>query len=204
MSEADYFDTDAFRAWAAKGAVDFTDDEIEAAQEEVVERLEAWARTAWQEREATETFDVGLRGYVLGNLPVVSVDGVTLDGEAVGVDAYVPDLTAGILWYDTSAFRASSAFSAHQAIAVSYTYGYDAVPRSVVRSCMAATATLLPHVAEQKKGKIPDNTTEYVTEGATFVIQPGDGEEPWPWDAVASRDIRNYWGPHRPLTVGRI
>ncbi len=206
---ADYFSVAEFRAYAgdARGAR-LDESTILAYQEEVIERLEEWAYSAWPNvnpdatpeevaaggvsvapRSITEGAKYGQGTVELSRVPVIAI--TTPDPEMLGGYTVAPN--SGLL------YEAMTDTGAVGLATVSYTYGYTTCPRSIKRPCMMAVASMA--VAEGGPG-IPANVERYSTEGTTFDFAvatiPGEVDEPWPWDRTASLLVRTRWQRHRP------
>lgn len=207
----DYFTRAEFDA--AFPAHGYTGAQVDAAQAEVIEALEKWAHSAWpnvtgtdgdgtaaNKRTATDTFDGGEDTFTLSHVPVDSITSVTVDETALTTDAYY-------LYAEEAQVVGATELGLYpRGVVVVYRYGYGLTPWSIKRTAMQATKALLEEQKGAKAGsKIPPRTSQYSTEGTTFVF--GDNDKPvmpWPWDENASRDVRAYWESEKPIMVGAI
>lgn len=214
----DYFTRAEFREYAndpAGASERYSNADIDRAQAEVIERLEAWAHTAWPNvtgangdgtaaarRATSETLDAYDAQLVLAAYPIVAPLTAFTAGD--------PPTTVPLTSYDVHPERGLIEFGSELEVrlprhyVVTYSYGYTATPMSIKRPAMQATKTLLDR-GEGRSG-IPPNVRTYTTETATFEFdeEPDQPYKPWPWDESASRDVRSFWLPNRAPTVGAI
>lgn len=207
----DYFTREALRA--KYPTLTASDADIDAAQAEVIERLEAWARSAWPNvtgsagngtaataRSATEVHDGGRADFlVLDRIPVLAVSALTSEGIAVAASSYSLYLEEGIVQFEAL----SAVGFSRRGISITYTYGFTSTPQSVKRAVMQASKSLLSTGGD---ARIPANVRSYSTETTTFEIEAERSEQtqPWPWDENASEGIRSYWARERPLLAGAL
>lgn len=215
--DTSYFTRAEFRAYANDpddGSPRYTDDDIDRAQIEVIERLERWARSAWptvstatppvagdgaaeSARSVTETHDGGGAVILLDRVPVISpLTTFEIDGAAVDADAYTLGDDQGVITLD-SATKAGAGI-----ITVTYNYGAVVTPQAIKRPAMRAAQSLLD--SEGGRSRIPRNVREYRTEQTTFVMTDDRPRAPWPWDLDASEDVRTWWDPERPRYVAFV
>lgn len=169
--------------------------DISRSHDEVVARLEAWARSAWVPRSTTQT-EIGWNPLVLlSRQPLRSITTFTADGDTV--TDYDVDAGGLVRWLDWSNDRVPRFFSP-ATISVTYSYGFDAPGWEVKRPCIQAAESLLGK--QEGRSRIPKNVTAYRTEGTSFDLSRdvGSRTRPWPWDPYASNDIRQFWEPFRP------
>lgn len=195
--DEDYFSVDEFRATTGDRSVPFVfdDEDILLNQQEVVERLERWAKTSWRIRDGSWTTVNRYPDILLPHVPIIpgSVS-VTLDGTAL-TDIAVDLLGGRVTWgiWDVPPLLDNIV----GLWAVTYQYGFDDVPRSVSRPCMQATESLMR--LQEDRSKIPRNATKYSSERTDITTGRRGAIQPWPWDARASDDLRAWWQSFRPV-----
>lgn len=208
----DYFTRAEFLEFAGdpEGAK-YGDDAIDRAQDEVIEALESWAHSSWPNvpevgpedgdgtaaapRSTTETFDGDVAEVTLENVPVIEATTITIGDTELDVtefDVYGSESIVGF---------GSNVGSGRRAIVVEYTFGHTSTPWAIKRPVMQATKSLLD--GQPGKSKIPARTSRYQT-GSTTIERDTTSTDvkPWPWDDDASKAVRSYWGPFRPVNVG--
>jgi hypothetical protein len=187
----------------------YSDDAIDAAQSEVIERLEKWAKTAWPNvdpeaettdgvttvpRSTVERHPAGRAAIFLYKLPVIEVTSLDVAGTDVASNLYA-----------ISPAQASVAFVAAPlgVVNVAYTYGHTSTPATIRRAAMLATASLLSKPGKKAASKLPGNVVRYSTEGATLDLAADNNPvKPWPWDITSSGLVYSFWNAERPLMVG--
>lgn len=199
---ADYFTEDDFREVVHDSTSPYRYEtaDIDRAQEEVIDRLERYARTSWTARARTQTERSTAPLLLFDRVPVLAVTSVTLDGTAFTLSDLEMHFAIGrIRWGDWS-IPGSPRLSTPGLVSIIYTYGFDyaagAVPWSIRRPCIQASRTLLD--GEEERGKIPRNTLRYSSERTDLTLGRRGAGKPWPWDSGASDDIRTYWDSSRP------
>lgn len=206
----DYFTRAQLRA--KYPALNVSDAQIDDAQAEVIDRLEAWAKSAWPNvtgtagdgtaavaRSATEVHDGGAAMIVTDRVPIIAISALTSEGIPVVASSYALYPEEGAL-----AFTAISAVGySRRAVSITYTYGRLLTPALVKRAVMQAAYSLL---FTGGTSRIPANVRSYTTESTTFEIESERGEktQPWPWDENASESIRSWWERDRPMLVGSL
>lgn len=227
----DYFTRAEFRAWAGDtGEVPHYDDsDIDDAQAEVIDRLEAWGKTSWANvtgvagdgtaavyRVAAELVS-GAGTLVLSRIPVHEFTSLTIEGATDVLDAagYRADLDAGIVRIGVDVWGWPVAVLdplfgleiRRPRFAAVYSYGWGACPRSVKTSAMAATRSRIDGWNRRPGGaqgtRIPSNTRRLSSSRADLEFDEKaatDPTPPWPWDAAASGEIVSYWEGRRPRT----
>lgn len=195
---ADYFTVDQFRAKVndTKSPPKFGDDDIAEAHDDVVDRLENWARTAWQVRSTSIDVYVSEPQIILHHLPVVAVTEFLSNGVEADPDRYVLDTSSGILrWGDWT--WGMPELQPREHVQLTYTYGYATVPLWLRNSCIKAARSLL--MGEEGRSKVPGNVSSYGTERAQVQFRADRGLiRPWPWDERQSQYVRSAWEQHRP------
>jgi head-tail adaptor len=182
VARTDYFTRAEFRAFA-KDTDDpprYADGDIDDAQDEVIDRLEEWARTSWARVDPdsddgdgvahayrSETERVQADAVILlRRRPLVEVTSFTIvaaGGDVFDVDAssYLTDFRAAILRLvqpgDFSAYLSSQGeivvpwpTSLPSEFEIVYTYGWGTTPRAVKVPAMMATRTRMAGVVDSK------------------------------------------------------
>lgn len=201
---ADYFTEAEYRAVTGdtKSPYEAEAEDIDRAQEEVIERLEGWARSAWRPRTYRQVVRIDEPQIALGRVPVRTIASVTVDAQAL-VDYQLS--SGGIVrwgWGLPFVDREDRIFPAMGTVTaiIVFDYGFDAPTWAVKRPCILAAQTLLAR-DPARRGKLPPNTTRYSVNNTDLTLERIPGEPlpaPWPWDADASEAIQTYWGPKRP------
>jgi hypothetical protein len=206
---ADYFTEDEYRLVTGDRDSPYNAEaaDIDRAQDEVIEHLETWARSAWRPRTHTMTKIVDDPSIVLPRIPFRSITSFTLDNEVVDPTTYVVRPSGVLRWTTTSLLTPSrimwpAPLIASATAVITYEYGFDEPGWAVKRPCIDAAHTLLRTQKRDKGGKIPRNVSSYSTASTNFQFtRPGELpplRDPWPWDEDASEAIRSLWEPRRP------
>lgn len=204
----DYFTRAEYRAFA--GDTTSTDAQIDAAQTEVIDALEEWAGSAWPHvtgvagdgtaagaRSTTEFFDGPTDLLVTSKLPVIAITSIENAGVVVAAESYYLYLEDGRIRFP------SEIGLAPRVLEVAYTYGHTTTPWTIKRPAMQATKALLRQ--QSGRSKIPQRASQLQSEGTTILLNTEDDDKrPWPWEEDASRDVRSYWGPSRPIIAGAV
>lgn len=202
----DYFTEAEYRAVTGdtKSPYEAELEDIERAQEEVIERLEGWAHAAWRPRTYRQVVRIDQPQIALGRVPVRTITSLTLDGTTIASSDYQLSSSGVIRWGWGLPFidRADRVFPTmgYATAVIVYSYGFDAPSWAVKRPCILAAQTLLAE-DPARRGKLPKNTTRYSVSNTDLTLERVPGEPlpvPWPWDADASEAIQGYWGPKRP------
>jgi hypothetical protein len=201
---SDYFTYDDFRAITGDTGSPFKYEEpdIDRAQAEVIDRVERWSKSSWKARERVETQRVILPLMMTQRLPIVEVVSIHLertDTDLTLDDVDIDPLSGVIRWGDWSD-RKPLFDGGYQRFTITYTFGFDEdpIPAGVMRPCIQAASTLLD--GEEKRSKIPRNTTKYSAERTDISLGRRGSVPPFPWDPRATDDLRAYWDPNRPRT----
>lgn len=173
----DLTDVATARAWLQlpKLAAGASDPVLQLAITAVSQRIASWCSRTFVPAAASEIYDgVGSGLLCLRRFPIVSLDGVTLDGRAL------PLSQAGTLAYGvthdgrrTLSFQGGAFARGRQNIVVSYTAGLDPLPADLTMACLDWVAAgylargRSPDVIERKDG---DSSEKYAAAGATVTI----------------------------------
>ena len=198
MITPDYFTDEEYREVTgdSKEPLKVQPEDVERGQIEAIERLEIWARTAWQVREVTQTLRVDIPSFLIHKTPIVEVSEFLVDDVSFTDVDYIIDLENGIVRWDDWTTGAP-VFEPRAAVTITYTYGFDEVPMAVKRPLIQAVRNLLTY--EEGRSKLPRNVSSYGTERASFQMRADRGLiRPWPWDERSSQDVRSYWEQFRP------
>jgi hypothetical protein len=196
----DYFTDAEYRAVTGDTSNPFEipADDVLRCQQEVVERLESWARTSWTSRRAVVTKRVSLPRVALTRLPVISVQSVLVDGELLEPDDYELDAENGIMQWSDWTYGIPYLWPM-PLVEIIYTYGYGHVPAAVKRPAIQATRLLAK--LEEGRVRLPRDISSYGTERAQFQKRSDRGLiKPWSWDERDSQDVRSYWESYRTRT----
>jgi hypothetical protein len=197
---ADYFDETDFRELAHDKTSPFKYEttDIDRAQEEVIQRLEKWARTSWKSRTRVDARRENVPLLLTTRIPILTLDSVSIDGTDLDIGGLELNFESGrIRWGDWS-LAGQPRLDAPGLIVITYTYGFDQddVDWAIRRPCIQAARSLLD--GEEERGKIPRNTQRYSSERTDLTLGRRGAGKPFPWDSGASDDIRAYWDPSRP------
>jgi hypothetical protein len=179
----------------------FDDDEIERGHDEVVRRLEGWARSSWVTR-TWRLFRLVQHGYLnLSRTPILSITSFDLAGESVLGDDYVLDAEGGrLMWGDWTTgvpILDGGPFLAE----VEWEFGFGAadpadIDWEIKRPTILATASLLR--PQKERTKVPPNARSFSTNRASFDLRfERATTRPWPWDEAMSSQVRAAWDPFR-------
>lgn len=203
MADSDYFTAEDFRELAKDRTSPFkySDDDITRAQEEVIGRLEKWARTSWKARSDVYAERRKAPLVLVPRVPILTLDAVTVDGSVVDVGNIEANFDVGRLRWGDWSIPGMPAFGSPGLVVVEYTYGLDQddVEWQIRRPCIQASRSLLD--GEEERGKIPRNTQRYSSERTDITLGRRGAGKPFPWDSGASDDIRAYWEPSRPRQI---
>lgn len=197
----DYFSEEEYRQVSGDDTVPYKADrnEILRAQEEAIDRLESYSRSAWRPKFVTDTFHTVRPVFSLKRYPIQQVLSLTVDGYPWAVDSdFIFDLESGVArqvgWAAGDPYWDSPVY-----VQISYVYGFTEVPWTIKRPMIEACQTLIEGWAGESK--VPRNTSRYSTERSSFELRKDRGLiRPWPYDERASQDIRAYWENYRPKT----
>jgi len=205
-----YFTEDEFRELVRdeKSPERYTTEAIERAHDEVVERLEAWARTSWLSQTATKRRWVNRARVLLDKIPVIEVTTFTLDGTAVDEDSYDLDPASGeVRWGSNWRFGAPW-FPQPVLVEMEWEYGLeyapagtdgsygDPIPWSIKRPAILACRSLM--LPQTRDANIPSNARTYNTGRTSFDLRnPRSQTRPWPWDDAMSAQVRAAYEPYR-------
>lgn len=199
MALDDYFTFAEFEELIGdqRSARRFDESDVLEAREDVVERLESWANTAWQVSTFSMSKYLATPMLELPKVPVRSVTTLTADGTTIDASGYQIDEDAGLVrWGGTWEFG-PPAYLPRARVEITYTYGFTSAPRPVKNCCIKATRSLL--MGEEQRSKVPTNTSSYGTERTNFQLRADRGLiRPWPWDERQSQYMRAYWEMKRP------
>lgn len=176
-------------------------DEIQRGHDEVVRRLEMWARSSWVTR-SWRVFRLVSHQYInLSRTPVQNITSFDLAGEPVLAADYVLDLEGGrIMWGDWS-FGVPLIEEGPLLAEIDWTFGFgattpDDIDWDIKRPTILATMSLLR--PQKERSKIPPNTRSLSTSRTSFDFRFERAQtRPWPWDESMSSQIRATWDPFR-------
>lgn len=201
----DYFTAEEFKAYVGDEVYEgFTPESVDETQDEVIERLEMWAGSAWptvedpaEARSATERHDGRGGVIILRNRPVIAISSFLDASYEVSADRYDLDRESGTidLMYGTA--TVFGLLPEWSAITIEYTYGATETPRWIKRPVMDAVRSLLGETKPGSGKRIPARTRSMTTGKTTIDLDNEKVDEvlPWPWDPSASAAVRSVWMP---------
>jgi len=200
----EYFTEDEFREITRDedSPQKFETADIERGHNEVVNRLEAWARSCWGPPRTYRLRRLVVKSYLdLSRIPVIDITSFTLGGQTVDPTAFEFDAMGGELaWGDWTNMPAPALVGGPAWVVVEWTYGHDLdvadVPWEIKRPCIKAARSLL--LPDKRDTKIPPNARSYSTQRANFDLRFERAQtKPWPWDEGMSSQVRAFWDPFR-------
>jgi hypothetical protein len=204
MALGEYFTETEFRDLAQDedAPQKYETEDIERAHDEVVDRLELWARSSWGPPRTAKLKKVQMRAFLdLSRVPIIDFTTFTVGGTAMVPAEYDVDNSGGqVMWGDWADGIPSEMELGPYVVEVEWTYGFDLdvaeIPWGVKRPVIKAANSLL--VPDKRKAKIPANTRSFSTQRANFDLRFERAQtKPWPWDEGASSQVRAYWDPFR-------
>jgi hypothetical protein len=198
----EYFTEEEFREVAQDedSPSKFDEADIVRAHDEVVKRLELWARTSWVTREWSMKKLVTHSYINLSRIPVQAITTFNLGGDAVAPGDYDLDAEGGkIVWGDWS--EGVPLMDSVWIAELVWDYGFGFTDPADIDwdikrpSILAAKSLLVP---QKRPNKIPPNTRSYTTGRTSFDLRFERSQtKPWPWDEGMSSQLRAAWEPFR-------